>query len=128
MHHVITPATRSSAVNLTENEAKVYNPIIRQYLTRSCSGAVFCRCVVELDIVKGRFVAKTRFLAETGWYVLLGSKERDKENDGMPLSMMAEGDELLCEKDEVVGRQTQLPRYSTDAVLLSATTGIAHSV
>jgi DNA topoisomerase-3 len=41
---------------------------------------------------------------------------------------VAKGDELLCEKGEVVERQTQPPRHFTDATLLSAMTGIARFV
>lgn len=59
---------------------------------------------------------------------LLGNKERDEENDGTPLPVVAKDDELLCEKGEVVERQTQPPRYFTDATLLSAMTGIARFV
>ena len=44
-----------------------------------CPDAVFRKCVIELDIAKGKFVAKARFLAEAGWRTLLGSKERDEE-------------------------------------------------
>ncbi|HAH3381775.1 TPA: DNA topoisomerase III, partial [Escherichia coli] len=88
----------------------------------------FRKCVIELDIAKGKFVAKARFLAEAGWRTLLGSKERDEENDGTPLPVVAKGDELLCEKGEVVERQTQPPRHFTDATLLSAMTGIARFV
>lgn len=89
---------------------------------------MFRKCVIELDIAKGKFVAKARFLAEAGWRALLGSKERDEENDGTPLPVVAKGDELLCEKGEVVERQTQPPRHFTDATLLSAMTGIARFV
>lgn len=127
-HHAIIPTARSSAINLTENEAKVYNLIARQYLMQFCPDAVFRKCVIELDIAKGKFVAKARFLAEAGWRALLGSKERDEENDGTPLPVVAKGDELLCEKGEVVERQTQPPRHFTDATLLSAMTGIARFV
>lgn len=35
---------------------------------------------------------------------------------------------MLCEKGEVVERQTQPPRHFTDATLLSAMTGIARFV
>lgn len=47
---------------------------------------------------KGKFIAKARFLAEAGWRTLLGNKERDEENDGTPLPVVAKDDELLCEK------------------------------
>ncbi|MFP1558981.1 DNA topoisomerase [Escherichia coli] len=42
--------------------------------------------------------------------------------------MVAKGDELLCEKGEVVERQTQPPRHFTDETLLSAMTEIARFV
>ncbi|MNE48703.1 DNA topoisomerase III [Lelliottia amnigena] len=42
--------------------------------------------------------------------------------------MVAKNDELLCEKGEVIERQTQPPRHFTDATLLSAMTGIARFV
>ena len=42
--------------------------------------------------------------------------------------MVAKDDELLCERGEVVERQTQPPRPFTDASLLSAMTGIARFV
>ncbi|VEB94646.1 DNA topoisomerase III [Citrobacter koseri] len=58
----------------------------------------------------------------------MGNKERDEENDGTPLPVVAKDDELLCEKGEVVERQTQPPRHFTDATLLSAMTGIARFV
>lgn len=46
----------------------------------------------------------------------------------MPLPVVAKGDTLLCERGEVVEKQTQPPRYFTDATLLSAMTGIARFV
>ncbi|OQV66694.1 hypothetical protein AK51_02845 [Serratia nematodiphila DZ0503SBS1] len=64
----------------------------------------------------------------SGWRTLLGSKERDEENEGAPLPVVAKDDELLCERGEVVERQTQPPRPFTDASLLSAMTGIARFV
>lgn len=61
-------------------------------------------------------------------YAAGGAKERDEENDGTPLPVVAKADELLCENGEVVERQTQPPRHFTDATLLSAMTGIARFV
>ncbi|MGU3522495.1 DNA topoisomerase III [Enterobacteriaceae bacterium C23F] len=127
-HHAIIPTARSSSVNLTDNEAKVYELVARQYLMQFCPDAVFRKCQIDLEIANGKFIAKARFLAEAGWRTLLGNKERDEENDGTPLPVVAKGDELLCEKGEVIERQTQPPRHFTDATLLSAMTGIARFV
>ncbi|WP_454122321.1 DNA topoisomerase III [Kosakonia sp. Marseille-Q7440] len=127
-HHAIIPTARSSKVSLSDNESKVYNLIARQYLMQFCPDAVFRKCQIDLDIANGKFLAKARFLAEAGWRTLLGAKERDEDDDGTPLPVVAKGDELLCEKGEVVARQTQPPRHFTDATLLSAMTGIARFV
>ncbi|NLS43404.1 DNA topoisomerase III [BEV proteobacterium] len=127
-HHAIIPTARNASVSLSENERQVYGLIARQYLMQFCHDAVFRKCVITLDIAGGKFIAKARFLANAGWHVLLGVKERDDENDGLPLPVVAKGDVLLCEKGEVVERQTQPPRPFTDATLLSAMTGIARFV
>lgn len=115
-------------MNLTTDEGKVYRLVAQQYLMQFCPDAQFRKCVIELDIAGGKFIAKARFLAEAGWRTLLGSKERDEENEGAPLPVVAKGAELLCERGEVVERQTQPPRPFTDASLLSAMTGIARFV
>lgn len=127
-HHAIIPTARSSKTTLTDNEQKIYGLVARQYLMQFCPDAKFRRCVIGLDIAGGKFVAKARFLAEAGWRSLLGSKERDEENDGTPLPVVAKGDRLLCEHGEVVARETQPPRPFNDASLLSAMTGIARFV
>ncbi|QZN97680.1 DNA topoisomerase III [Symbiopectobacterium purcellii] len=127
-HHAIIPTARSANASLSENERQVYGLIARQYLMQFCPDAVFRKCVITLDIAGGKFIAKARFLADAGWRALLGAKERDDENDGLPLPVVAKGDVLLCEKGEVVERQTQPPRPFTDATLLSAMTGIARFV
>ncbi|MGG6174972.1 DNA topoisomerase III [Pantoea allii] len=127
-HHAIIPTARASAVSLNENEQQVYGLVARQYLMQFCPDAVFRKCTIDLDIAGGKFVAKARFLAEAGWRALLGGKERDEENDGTPLPVVAKDDELLCERGEVLAKQTQPPRHFTDATLLSAMTGIARFV
>ncbi|SFN46648.1 DNA topoisomerase-3 [Izhakiella capsodis] len=127
-HHAIIPTARNGKVQLNDNERDIYQLVARQYLMQFLPDAVFRKCSIELDIAGGKFVAKARFLAEAGWRTLLGSKERDEENDGMPLPVVAKGDELHCEGADVVEKQTQPPRHFTDATLLSAMTGIARFV
>ncbi|MGO2335131.1 DNA topoisomerase III [Providencia sp.] len=127
-HHAIIPTAKTSATKLTEYEANIYQLVARQYIIQFMSDAVYRKCTIDLEIENGKFNAKARFLAEAGWRVVLGGKERDAENDGMPLPVVSKGDELLCEKGEVIERQTQPPRPFTDATLLSAMTGIARFV
>lgn len=127
-HHAIIPTAKASPTHLGKDELNIYGLIARQYLMQFCQDAVFRKCVIELTIAGGQFVAKARFLAEAGWRALLGNKERDEENEGAPLPVVAKGDVLLCERAEIVERQTQPPKPFTDASLLSAMTGIARFV
>ncbi|MDF2784397.1 MAG: topoisomerase [Pantoea eucrina] len=127
-HHAIIPTARAGKVTLSDNEARIYALIARQYLMQFCPDAQFRKCVIDLEIGGGKFVAKARFLAEAGWRALLGNKERDEENDGTPLPVVSKGDTLLCERGELLEKQTQPPRPFTDATLLSAMTGIARFV
>ncbi|MEG1348930.1 MAG: DNA topoisomerase III [Hafnia sp.] len=127
-HHAIIPTARAGNINLSDDERKIYTLVARQYLMQYCPDAMYRKCVIDLDIANGKFVAKARFLAEAGWRALLGAKERDDEDEGSPLPVVAKGDELLCEKGELMERQTQPPRPFTDATLLSAMTGIARFV
>lgn len=127
-HHAIIPTARAGNINLSDDERKIYTLVARQYLMQFCPDAMYRKCVIDLDIANGKFVAKARFLAEAGWRALLGAKERDDEDEGSPLPVVAKGYELLCEKGELMERQTQPPRPFTDATLLSAMTGIARFV
>ncbi|CAK9885149.1 MAG: DNA topoisomerase 3 [Candidatus Erwinia impunctatus] len=127
-HHAIIPTAKSSAANLSEQERAIYTLIATQYLMQFCPDAQYRKCNIELEIAGGKFIAKARFLAEAGWRELLGSKERNAEDEGHVLPVLSKGDVLLCEHGEVVEKQTQPPRAFTDATLLSAMTGIARFV
>ncbi|AOP42820.2 DNA topoisomerase III [Edwardsiella piscicida] len=127
-HHAIIPTARAGSVALNEDERNIYQLVARQYLMQFCPDAQYRKCVIDLEIEGGIFIAKARFLSQAGWRALLGAKERDDEDEGMPLPVVARDDLLHCERGELMARQTQPPRHFTDATLLSAMTGIARFV
>ncbi|QPR26976.1 DNA topoisomerase III [Edwardsiella hoshinae] len=127
-HHAIIPTARGGNVSLSADERNIYQLVARQYLMQFCPDAQYRKCVIDLAIAGGKFCAKARFLAAPGWRALLGAKERDDEDEGMPLPVVARDDVLHCEHGELMARQTQPPRPFTDATLLSAMTGIARFV
>lgn len=83
-HHAIIPTARSSHTALSDNERNVYGLIARQYIMQFCPDAVFRKCVIDLDIAGGKFVAKARFLAEAGWRTLLGARSAMKRTRARP--------------------------------------------
>ena len=127
-HHAIIPTARKSQIILTEDERHIYYLIARQYIMQFCPDALYRRCVINLTINGGKFIAKARFMTVQGWRILLTGKEQETEHDDPPLPVVKKNENLLCEHGEVVEKQTQPPKSFTDATLLSAMTGIARFV
>lgn len=127
-HHAIIPTAKAIAVQLDQNESKIYALIAGQYIIQFMASAKFHKRIIELEIAGGKFIARARFLVESGWRAILTTKERDADNDGMSLPEVKVKDELFCEQGEVIEKQTQPPKPFTDATLLSAMTGIARFV
>lgn len=129
-HHAIIPTARRQPSRLTTGEEKIYQLVARYYLMQFCQPAVFSQGIIELEIAKGKFIAKSRILTAAGWRTLNGQKiaEEDDETPQLALPRLTCGEEIFCERGEVLERQTQPARHFTDATLLAAMTGIARFV
>lgn len=143
-HHAIVPTERRpnlSALNNTERQ--VYELIARQYICQFYAPYAYLETHVELRIAGGLFTATARQTQEPGWKKLFGreaepsSKSQDARMDAngkesspelAEIPPLQTGDELLCERGELLEKQTRPPPYFTDATLLSAMTGIARFV
>lgn len=124
-HHAIIPTAKAVPVDrLSADERKVYGLVARQYLMQFYPDWRYADTELQLRIESGLFIAKSRQTLEAGWKALLGKGE--KEADELP--RVEVGENLLCEKGEVVDKQTQPPKPFTDATLLAAMTGIARFV
>lgn len=126
-HHAIIPTAKNKTVSLSQNEQQIYDLIARQYLMQFCQDAEYRKSKITLNIAGGTFIAQARNLQIAGWKQLLG-KEDENDTQEPLLPIVKKGDELFCEKGEVIGKKTQPPKPFTDATLLSAMTGIARFV
>ncbi|QIM68162.1 DNA topoisomerase III [Basfia succiniciproducens] len=126
-HHAIIPTANNRPVNLNLQELNIYTLIARQYLMQFCPDAEYRKSKISLKITGGNFVAQARNLQIAGWKELLG-KEDENEQLEPPLPIVKKGQQLFCEKGEVISKKTQPPKPFTDATLLSAMTGIARFV
>ncbi|WP_443090268.1 DNA topoisomerase III [Basfia succiniciproducens] len=126
-HHAIIPTAKNRPVNLNLQELNIYTLIARQYLMQFCPDAEYRKSKISLKIAGGNFVAQARNLQIAGWKELLG-KEDENEQLEPPLPIVKKGQQLFCEKGEVISKKTQPPKPFTDATLLSAMTGIARFV
>ncbi|TNH05777.1 DNA topoisomerase III [Testudinibacter sp. TR-2022] len=126
-HHAIIPTANRRQIRLSTNEQQVYDLIARQYLFQFCPDAEYRKTKIGLEIAGGQFLAQARGLQTAGWKQLLGKEDQD-ENQQAALPKVKKGQQLWCEKGEVVSKKTQPPKPFNDATLLLAMTGIARFV
>ncbi|KAE9528924.1 DNA topoisomerase III [Testudinibacter aquarius] len=126
-HHAIIPTANCRQIRLSLNEQQVYDLIARQYLFQFCPDAEYRKTKIGLEIAGGQFLAQARGLQTAGWKQLLGKEDQD-ENQQAALPKVKKGQQLWCEKGEIVSKKTQPPKPFNDATLLSAMTGIARFV
>ncbi|WP_054543659.1 DNA topoisomerase III [Aeromonas dhakensis] len=127
-HHAIIPTEKHcNEGGLSGDEARLYGLIARQYLLQFYPPFEYNDSKVLLRIAGGQFQAKARRILKAGWKVLLGVEEDDEEEAGT-LPALRQGEQLLCERGELLEKMTQPPKSFTDATLLAAMTGIARYV
>ncbi len=135
-HHAIVPTEKTMAPGrISADEQKIYDLIARQYLAQFYPAFEFYETKVELEIGGGRFTASAKQTHSLGWKVMYGGDRPSKKSDSedgsdstSALPAMQVGDQLHCDKGEVLEKQTQPPKHFTDATLLAAMTGIARYV
>ena len=138
-HHAIVPTDKKADLSKLSNyERQLYDLIARQYLAQFFPHHEYDETKVELTIGGGLFRASCKQTVLPGWKVMYpqGKKQGGKGKEGdeneehqaTSLPPMKAGDELHCERGEVIEKHTQPPSHFTDATLLAAMTGIARFV
>ena len=123
-HHAIIP-TGQRAMGLTEKEAKVYDLITRHFIAIFYPDCKVSTTSVEGAVEKVKFKTSGKEILEPGWRVVFedhGSNEGEEPKE--------EGDEALLPNftigeegahlPEIKEKQTQPPKYYTEATLLRA--------
>jgi DNA topoisomerase-3 len=139
-HHAIIPTQKQVNLNsLSFAEKNIYELVARQYIAQFYPAHEYCDREIQLTIVGGRFVAKSREATKAGWKILYGNKSYDQQkhdeqssSDDTPLNKclpnVKKGEELYCSNGELIEKKTSPPKAFDDATLLAAMTGIARYV
>ncbi|MEH6571235.1 MAG: DNA topoisomerase, partial [Halioglobus sp.] len=86
---------------------------------------------IDLEIAKGSFIARAREPLKLGWKALFPTRKEGHKNEpalNTSLPSLKKRDACLCEKGQVLEKQTTPPKSFDDASLLAAMTGIARYV
>ncbi|BBB26485.1 DNA topoisomerase III [Amphritea japonica] len=124
-HHAIIPTTRqASLATLNQQESQIYELACRYYLAQFMAPYEYDDTRAELKIAGGEFIATAHQTQVTGWKPLLSSSGVKKS----ALPPLTEGQSLRSTEGVLDEKNTQPPKYFTDATLLAAMTGISRYV
>jgi DNA topoisomerase-3 len=131
-HHAIIPTARKMDTSrLSQAERHVYELVARQYLAQFYPAHEYSDSQIDLDIAGGHFVARARTALQPGWKALFPARKKDDKSESAlnsALPNLKKGDSCLCERGEILEKQTTPPKPFDDASLLAAMTGIARYV
>lgn len=127
-HHAIIPTGEfGAASSLNRNEKLVFDLVIRRFLAVFYPDCEYDNTLVSGEVktedTKVEFKATGRVIVNPGWRVLFPDKsqeeDEEKESDEKLLPAYQVG-ESGPHKPEIVAKQTQPPKYMTEADLLKA--------
>jgi len=131
-HHAIIPTSQKMDTSqLSQTERHVYELVARQYLAQFYPVHEYSDSQIDLDIAGGHFIARARTALQPGWKVLFPARNASDKSDSAlnnALPSLKMGDSCLCERGELLEKQTTPPKPFDDASLLAAMTGIARYV
>jgi DNA topoisomerase-3 len=116
-HFAIIP-TSTIPKNLSDDESKIYDLVVRRFLAIFFPAAEFNKTVRTTTVAAHRFKSVGSVLIEEGWMAVYG-READEDGGGA-LTKVDPGEAVQTIKVETVGMQTKKPDLYTDATLLSA--------
>lgn len=131
-HHAIIP-TKVSPEGLNDKEAKLYDLIVKSYLSQFYSDYLYQQVNVVIGCEGEIFAASGRTPLEVGWKQVLGQEldedeDSDKDDENMTLPILKVGDSLICVKSEVKNKKTKPPARYTEGILIKAMTKVADLV
>lgn len=117
-HHAIIPTLQLPKGQLKEKEKRVYELVLKRFFVQFYPPAVY-REISLVTLVEGEFFkTNAKTLLEKGWREIEKAKE-EKEIPPEILSLQ-KGQEVVCEKTEIIEKETTPPKPYNEASLLGA--------
>lgn len=133
-HHAILPTYRKAS-GLSADEAKLYDLIVRRFLSQFYPAAEYKVHTVLTEVENEKFKTTVKELLSLGWKVIYGDQKKDKAKPGKgkgkdeeeeeeievnePFSI-APSDAVSCSDAIVKEKDTQPPKHYTEGTLLKA--------
>ena len=121
-HHAIIPTTKADA-NLFGNVAKVYDLIVRAYMSQFYAQHEYQQVNIGIDCAGETFAASGRTALVEGWKSIYSDSDEDEKPEPT-LPVVAVGDALSCLDAKVLAKKTTPPKRYTDGTLIAAMTNV----
>lgn len=133
-HHAILPTYRK-ATGLSADEGKLYDLIVRRFLSQFYPAAEYKVHTVMTDVEDEKFKTTAKELLNLGWKVIYADQKKDKaksskgknkddeEDEEIEVNepfAIAPADEVICSDAIVKEKDTQPPKHYTEGTLLRA--------
>lgn len=120
-HHAIIPTEeRVFLSQLNDSERKIYDLVIRRFLSVFLPPAVYYQTTLCLSIDHERFTASVKEMADAGYQKIAVAEDDETAADHQSVPSVHKGDLLEPIRIELQALKTQPPLPFTEATLLSA--------
>ncbi|RUT41959.1 DNA topoisomerase III [Paenibacillus anaericanus] len=126
-HHAIIPTEQTVLLNaLSSEERKLYDLIVRRFISLFYPPARFDNVAVIVDIAGENLHAKGTTMKDSGWRIVYDGQAMDEDEDGddteergTTLPELREGEAVTVKKCLVQAGRTLPPKRYTEAALLT---------
>ncbi|MBU2860300.1 DNA topoisomerase 3 [Acidithiobacillus ferrooxidans] len=125
-HHAIIP-TGSMTGQLSGDLKKVFDLIVKQYISQFYPPYVYRATKIVLDCSSEKWVASGQVPVSAGWKAVFGKlsdPEDDSEEPVLSLPVLQKGETLTVTAADVQAKQTKPPARFTDGTLIEAMSNI----
>lgn len=133
-HHAILPTNRKAS-GLTPDELKLYDMIVRRFLSQFYPAAEYKMHTVVTEVELEKFKTTVKELISLGWKVIYADQKKDNPKNSKGKSkeeedqeeievnepfIIAPGASVLCTEALAKEKETQPPKHYTEGTLLKA--------
>ncbi len=120
-HHAIIPTEQTVFLgDLTHQERKIYDLVVRRFVAVLMNPHVFDEMQVEVNIDQHVFVAKGKVIKDIGWQKALKKTDVDKDSNNDEINQLKNNMMLSLTQVKMVKDQTAPPTRFTEGTLLKA--------
>lgn len=130
-HHALIPTNVKPTPNLSTNEAKIYNMVVRRFLAMFFPSAEYKQTKITTAVSGETFHTSGKIEISPGWKEVIPavkSDKKDKEDEEILLPPLIKGENVVVSKTDLQQKKTEAPKRYTEGTLLAVMEGAGRFV